>query len=142
MGVHSFVTFHPGLLDWWWWSFLQHISISYFYLSYFLILFFSISVCLHQTDIKGWPWNMHICRLQSDLETNKNLVEICTGITLCYVYMHPEAEIASKIINVWYHITLYYSSISLMLSFLPEMPLFFMHRRKFWSLTNSSEKHW
>ena len=28
---------------------------------------------------------MHICRLQSDLKTNKNLVEICTGTTLCYV---------------------------------------------------------
>ena len=30
-----------------------------------------ISVCLRQTDIKAWPWEMHICCLLSDLKTNK-----------------------------------------------------------------------
>ena len=122
---------------------MRWVSIVFFYISSGMawvvfgdhlcnISSFLVPICLHQTDIKGWPWKMHICRLKSDLETNKNLVEICTGITLCYVYMHPEDEIASKIIDMnmwchkWYHITFYFSSISLMWTFLPEMPFFFL----------------
>ena len=53
---------------------VQHyISISSFYLSL---------PNWHQ----GWPWKMHICRLQSDLETNTFLVEICTRPILCFIY--------------------------------------------------------
>ena len=57
---------------------------------------------------------MHICRLQSNLETNENLVEICTGAILCYVYFTSiGADISLKNNNV------------MMSSYaLPEMPFF------------------
>ena len=106
-------------------------NISPFLISICLIFLFYFSPFLFVFTKPTSKGDLGICTFavyRVIWKQTKTWVEICTGITLCYVYMHLEAEIASKIINInmWYHIILYYRSISLMWTFLPEMPFFFM----------------